>query len=72
MDKYNLNQIAKELSKTALGESYYGSALYAVKDLPCLTDKERWMVSRWLNGSQCVCDSFDLQRLAIRLVADCQ
>lgn len=35
--KYGPEQIARELSETALGNAYFGNALYVAQDFPGLT-----------------------------------
>ena len=68
--KYDKIQIAKELIATALGEAYHGNALYVAKDIPVLTDDERWVIFRWLNGSQVATDSMRLQDISHKIAAD--
>ena len=69
--KYDINQIAYELTETALGNSFYGNSLRVAKDLPTVTQDERWMLDRWANGRQTTVDGWDLQAFAIRIKADC-
>lgn len=64
---YSLKQIARELRATASGEAYYGNALYVAMDMPGLTDAERRLILRWLDGSQSGTDRFRLQDVAIKL-----
>lgn len=66
-DKY---QIAKELIATALNEAYHGNALYVAKDIPVLTDEERWCIFRYLEGSECGTDHVELQHIAHKIAAD--
>ena len=68
--KYGPKQIARELIATALGKAYYGNALYVAKDIPVLTDEERWVIYRWLDGSQCGMDHVELQHIANKIAAD--
>lgn len=68
--KYDKKQIARELIDTALGKAYYGSALYAAKDIPVLTDEERLVVLRYLEGAQCGMDYIELQCIAHKISAD--
>lgn len=68
--KYSPQRIAHELMETAQGNSYYGSALYAAKDLPILNDDERWVIQRWLSGFQCASDVFKLQEIAMTISCD--
>jgi hypothetical protein len=73
MMPYDKSQIAKELTATALGESYFGNALYVARDIPCLTDDDRQVLSRWLDGSHATSsgsDRFLLQDIAIRISDD--
>lgn len=67
--QYDKHQIAKELIDTALGNSYYGNALYVTKDIPILTDDERWVIQRWLSGFQCKTDHVELQHIAHKIIA---
>lgn len=67
--KYDTQQIAKELTDTALGRAYYGSALLAAKDMPLLTDEERQVVLRYLDGAQRGTDHVALQDIANRIAA---
>ena len=68
--KYDKRQIAKELIKTALGEAYYGNALYVAQDIPILTDEERFCVYRFLEGRDCGTDHVELQHIAHKIAAD--
>jgi hypothetical protein len=68
--KYDKNQIAKELSATASGASYCGNALFVAIGIPILTDEERWVLCRWLDGSQVATDSHRLQDIAIKIRCD--
>ena len=65
--KYDNEQIAKKLTKTALGDGYYGNALYVAKDIPGLTGDERWVVLRYLHGVQKVSDQLALQDIANKI-----
>jgi hypothetical protein len=67
---YDTKQIAQELMDTALGKAYYGNALYAAKDIPVLNDDERWVLFRWLDGSQCGDDWRELQMIAHKVACD--
>lgn len=69
-EKYGPKQIAKELMATALGKAYYGNALYVAKDIPVLTDEERFVLLRWLDGSQCGTDWRELQLIAHKISCD--
>lgn len=62
--KYDNRAIAAELKKTALGEAYYGNALYVAQDIPGLTNAERECIVRWLTGSQRGTDHVRLQDIA--------
>jgi hypothetical protein len=68
--KYDKDQIAKELSATASGAGYYGNALFVAMDIPVLTDEEKWVLCRWLDGSQVATDSHRLQDIAIKIRCD--
>ncbi len=65
MQTYDHKQIAKELDATAMGQSYYGNALYVARDLPWTTDNDRLMLTRWLNGGQTSSDFHALLDFAI-------
>lgn len=67
---YTLRQICDELQATAEGKAYYGNALYVARDIPGVTDDERNMLSRWLDGSQVGRDRMRLQDMVVRLLAD--
>lgn len=69
-ERYGPKQIAHELLETALGRAYYGNALYVAQDIPVLTDEERWVIYRWLNGSQCGTDWRELQMIAHKIASD--
>ena len=69
-EKYGPKQIARELIATALGQAYYGNALYVAQDIPVLTDEERWVIYRWLEGTQCGTDHVELQHIANKIAAD--
>ena len=64
---YSTKQIAYELVQTALGNSYFGNALYVAKDIPILNDDDRWVIQRWLTGSQVASDGFLLQQIAMKI-----
>ena len=66
--KYNNRIIAKELTRTALGNGYYGNALYVAKDIPGLTEDERWVILRYLHGNQKVSDQLALQDIANKIL----
>ena len=67
---YGPKQIAKELIATALGVAYHGNALYVAKDIPVLTDEERHVILRYLDGSQCGTDHIELQHIAHKIASD--
>lgn len=69
-EKYGPKQIAKELMATALGKAYYGNALYVAKDIPALTDEDRWVLQRWLDGAQVKNDWRELQLIAHKIACD--
>lgn len=64
---YDTKRIAKELTATALGNAYYGNALYVARDIPGVTDDDRLVLQRYLEGSQVATDSLRLQEIAIQL-----
>jgi hypothetical protein len=61
---YDAFQIAKELNATALGESYYGNALYVARDIPCVTHNDVQCLNRWLNGTNTASDGWRLQEIS--------
>lgn len=67
--RYGLKQIAKELVATALGEAYYGNALYVAMDIPGLTEDERHVLKRYLDGTQSGTDHCALQQIAAKIAA---
>jgi hypothetical protein len=64
---YDAQRIAQELDQTAQGYSYYGNALYVAMGMPGVTDDERRMLHRYMNGSELTTDRLRLQELAIKL-----
>ena len=67
--KYDKHQIAKELQMTAMGEAYYGNALYVSLDIPELDRYQKKVLRRFLNGTESVADSYELQNIANVLIA---
>lgn len=67
---YGPTQIARELTDTALGNAYFGNALYVAQDIPGLTTHERLVIKRWLDGSQRGTDWRELQMIANKIGAD--
>lgn len=68
MSKYTLNQIADELDATALGESYYGNALYVARDFSFLTYDDKCVLTAWMDGSNKNLDlCVELQAIAIKI-----
>lgn len=65
-------QIAKELVDTALGLAFFGEALRMAMNLPCVSPEEIALLDRWVTGSNKRGDTWDLQRLANRLLASGQ
>jgi hypothetical protein len=63
-------EIARCLTATALGQAYYGDALDDATRLPILTDDERFVLYRWLDGSQVSNDTRELQMIAMRISCD--
>ena len=61
---YDAFTIAKELNSTALGESYYGNALYVARDIPCVTHNDVQCLNRWLNGTNTASDGWRLQEIS--------
>jgi len=66
-ERYGSKQIARELIATALGRAYYGNALYVAQDIPGLTNEERMVICRWLDGSQGETDMHELQSIAHKI-----
>ena len=69
-ERYGPKQIARELIATALGDAYFGNAIYVARDIPVLTDEERMVLCRWLDGSQCAADGRELQMIAHKISSD--
>lgn len=65
---YDAFTIAKELNATALGEAYYGNALYVARDIPCVTHNDRQCLNRWLNGTNNSSDGWRLQDISNYIV----
>lgn len=65
--KYDSIKISKELASTALGNAYYGNALYVAMDIPCLDDIDKNCLKRWLDGSNTAIDGFQLQTIANKI-----
>jgi len=68
--KYSPTKIASELIATALGEAYYGNALYVAMDFPVLTADDKSVIRRWLNGKPWNTDHINLQQIALK-ICDC-
>lgn len=65
---YTPARIAWELDQTALGNAYYGNALYVSKGIPALSDDDRACLDRWLTGCERgVADRVTLQDIAIKV-----
>jgi len=62
--KYDAFKIADELNATALGETYYGNALYVARDMPCVTRNDVLCLNKWLNGTNTVSDGWRLQEIS--------
>lgn len=62
--KYDAIKIANELNATALGEAYYGNALYVARDLPCVTKNDVQCLNKWLNGENTTSDGWRLQEIS--------
>lgn len=67
---YNNNRIAWELQQTAMGNSYFGSALLAAQSFKDLTTDESNALLRYINGSQNSTDHISLQGIAIKVMRD--
>lgn len=64
---YNAKQIAWEIERTAMGDGYWGNALYVAKGLPSANAEDRALLDRYLTGAQTGRDRFALQDLAIKI-----
>lgn len=64
---YNLKRIGWELERTAMGDGYYGNALYVALDIPGVTEKDRQLLHRYLTGGEMKTDHIALQDLAMRI-----
>ena len=67
MAKYTNKTIANELRKTALNESYYGNALLVALDFPLLSQEQRNVLRRYLNGTALCMDHIGLQEIAMAI-----
>lgn len=67
VSKYNEKQIAYELERTAMGDGYYGSALYVAMDMPQSTKADKEMLHRYMHGLHTKTDHVKLQDLAMRI-----
>ena len=63
-NKYNHKRIGWELERTAMGDSYYGNALYSAMDLHFLNKREKDCLHRYMHGSETPNDRFVLQDIA--------
>lgn len=67
---YNRKRIAWELERTAMGDGYYGSALYAAKELPEATPAVRSLLDRWATGKESgLSDRTNLCAFALQIYA---
>lgn len=66
--KYGNHKIAGELIATALGDAYFGNALYVAKDIPGLTEDDRQVILRFLDGTNGGTDHVKLQDIANRIM----
>lgn len=68
--KYDAQQIALELDKTALGIGYFGNSLRVAKDFTFLSAMDRWILDAWLTGKQndlLEMPHIDLEDVAIKI-----
>ena len=63
-NKYNHKRVGWELERTAMGDSYYGNALYSAMDLHFLNKREKDCLHRYMHGSETPNDRFVLQDIA--------
>ena len=63
-NKYNHKRIGWELERTAMGDSYYGNALYSAMDFYFLNKREKDCLHRYMHGSETPNDRFVLQDIA--------
>jgi hypothetical protein len=63
-NKYNHKRIGWELERTAMGDSYYGNALYSAMDLHFLNQREKDCLHRYMHGSETPNDRFVLRDIA--------
>jgi len=62
--KYSRSIIAAELRATSLGTDYFGSALYAAKDMDEVTQEQKESIQRYLRGTPNSTDHIRLQEAA--------
>ena len=66
-NQYNNKRIAWELERTAMGDGYYGNALYVAMDMAQTTQTDREVLHRYMHGSNLKTDHVKLQDLAMRI-----
>ena len=66
-EKYDNQQIAKEILLTASGQYYYSNALYVAMDMAVIVaaPEQRNAIMRYLNGTQGCTDHIRLQEAAM-------
>jgi len=64
-----IRNIARDLEGTALGDSFFGEALAQARVLPCVTEEDKALLSRYLQGTNAGTDHVALQDLARRIYA---
>ena len=60
-------RIAWELERTAMGDGYYGNALYDAMEMTQTTQHDREMLGRYMHGANMKTDHVKLQDLAMRI-----
>ena len=67
---YDRKRIAWELERTAMGDGYYGNALYVAKEFPEATPALRSLLDRWATGKEWgLSDRTDLCAFALQIYA---
>lgn len=64
---YTKEQVVRDLEDIARGKGYYRVALCVAHSLRALTEDDRWVIRRWLNGRQSRTDWGKLQTIAAKI-----
>ncbi|WP_374335399.1 hypothetical protein [Methyloversatilis sp.] len=67
---YTRKELVKALIDIAIGNSFDAQALETATMLSMTTTRDKFMLDRWIDGSQKGMDHIELQCFALRLSAD--